>query len=141
MDPDSSEVALLSIRPHYAEAILSGEKRVEFRKTPFARKVRYAVIYATKPVGKVLGWFKVDGVEAMSPTELWWRFKRCGGICESDFNDYYADADLGYAIRVGETVRFRQAKSLCEVCDSGQAPQSFRYLPKSAGLSLIAASC
>ncbi len=140
MDTDSSEIALLSIRPPYAEAILSGTKRVEFRKAPFARKIRYAVIYATKPIGKVLGWFKVDGVEALPPTELWWKFSDCGGICERDFRDYYASADVGYAIRVGKTVRFPQAKSLHEIGDFGQPPQSFRYLPRSARSALTGVS-
>ena len=41
MDSNSSEVALLSIHPRFAEAILTGEKRVEFRRTKFSRDVSH----------------------------------------------------------------------------------------------------
>ncbi len=140
MDTDLSEIALISVRPPYADAILSGRKRVEFRKSPFRRKVRYVVIYATKPIAKVLGWFKVDGVEAMPPTELWRRFSVIGGVAEQDFRDYYADADIGYAIRIGKAVRFPQAKPLDQFCDLNQPPQSFRYLPQSTRSALTNAS-
>ncbi|MDD8572078.1 ASCH domain-containing protein, partial [Escherichia coli] len=47
---------LLSIKPEYAESILSGKKKYEFRKNIFRNKnVDTIVIYATMPVGKVIG--------------------------------------------------------------------------------------
>ena len=44
-------IALMSIRPQFAAAILDGSKRVEFRKRPLAADIGTVVIYATKPVG------------------------------------------------------------------------------------------
>ena len=63
---------LLSIKPEYAESILSGKKKYEFRKNIFRNKnVDTIVIYATMPVGKVIGEFKVGDILALSPSELW----------------------------------------------------------------------
>ena len=52
-------VALLSIRPEYAEAIFAGRKTVEFRRAPLADDVSVVVVYVTQPVGRVIGWFTV----------------------------------------------------------------------------------
>ena len=66
----------MSIRPQFAAAILDGSKRVEFRKRPLAADIGTVVIYATKPVGAVLGEFVVDGQAVGKPEELWVRFAR-----------------------------------------------------------------
>ena len=73
-------VALLSIHPQYAEAILNGEKKVEFRKAGFSKDVTHVVIYATKPIGAVVGVFETDGSVVQSPRELWQTFSAVGGI-------------------------------------------------------------
>lgn len=53
---------LLSIQPEYAEKILNGTKRFEYRKAVTRNEsVRTVVIYATMPVGKVVGEFEVGG--------------------------------------------------------------------------------
>ena len=47
--------ALLSVKPEYAEKILSGEKIYEFRRRIFKRKdVDILVIYATRPQCRVV---------------------------------------------------------------------------------------
>lgn len=131
------EVALLSIRPEFANAILDGDKQVEFRRTRFSREVDYVVIYATKPVGKVVGWFEVDGIEENSPDELWSKFSDCGGISKESFHDYYSGAETGYAIRVKQAKRFARAKQLKAVSGLEQAPQSFAYLAAKQARSAI----
>jgi predicted transcriptional regulator len=109
MAQDLPEVALLSIRPEYAEAILNGTKRVEFRRTRFSRDVSFIVIYATQPVGKVVGWFEVDGIETSTPGE--WRTLKSSisGLLQRD----------GYWIR--------NPSSMCSATSEGQTAQvSFR---------------
>lgn len=63
--------ALLSIRPVFADQILAGTKRVEFRRVRFARMVVSVAIYATQPVGAVVGWFTVRRLVTGTPYELW----------------------------------------------------------------------
>ena len=72
---------LLSIKPEYAEKILSGAKRFEYRKAaPRNTAVRTVVIYATLPVGKVIGEFEIGGVLREPPEVLWNQTKQASGI-------------------------------------------------------------
>lgn len=43
----SGRIALISIHPQFAEAIVGGNKRVEFRKTALRSDVNHALIYST----------------------------------------------------------------------------------------------
>lgn len=132
MDSITTEVALLSIRPRFAEAILSGEKQVEFRRTKFSRDVSHVVIYATMPVGKIVGWFEVAGIDVLHPDHLWGKFQHCGGIDETSFRAYYHGRKTGYAIRVRASRRLKHAKELTSICGETRPPQSFTYLKKAA---------
>ena len=54
---------LLSIKPEYAEKIFSGEKRYEFRKAVFKNQlIQTVVVYATMPVGKIIGEFNIKQI-------------------------------------------------------------------------------
>lgn len=137
MAQELPEVALLSIRPEYAEAILDGTKRVEFRRTRFSRDVSFVVIYATQPVGKVVGWFEVEGIESSTPGDLWARFQDCGGISKTQFLDYYTGTETGYAIRVRSAQRLTRAKQLKSASGLDRPPQSFAYLAARKARRLI----
>ena len=137
MDSNSAEIALLSIHPRFAEAILNGEKMVEFRRTRFSRKVSHVAIYATQPIGKIVGWFEVAGVDALHPDDLWGRFQDCGGIDEVDFRAYYLGRETGYAIRILQSRRLKKAKPLTAICGNTRPPQSFTYLDRTAACKLL----
>jgi hypothetical protein len=67
---------LLSIKPRYVEAILKGDKRYEFRKNIFRNKdVENVYIYATSPVKKLVGFFKVGNILEDHPVCLWDQLK------------------------------------------------------------------
>jgi predicted transcriptional regulator len=120
---------LLSIKPEFAEKILRGEKHFEFRKAiPKAPGVKTAVIYATKPVGKVVGEFDIDGFISTSPGKLWARTKEFAGITKQLFNEYFEGRDLAHAIKVKGARRYQEPLELPSVLASGVAPQSFCYL-------------
>ena len=135
MDSQSPVVALLSIKPHYANAILDGKKKVEFRKRKFGRAVSHVVIYATAPIMRIVGWFKVGPLHELSPESLWRRFSRVGGISRDDFRAYYSGVPSGVAIAVTEAQRLRKPLALNRI-SSSPPPQSYSYLPASV-LSLI----
>jgi predicted transcriptional regulator len=81
----SRAVALMAIRPDYAQKILSGDKRVEFRKTRLASTISHVVMYAPNPIQRIVGFFKVFGIGQAAPDELWRRHQRHGGIERSLF--------------------------------------------------------
>ena len=62
---------LMSIKPSYAEMILNGIKRYEFRKRGFKKQIDKIFIYSTKPVSKIIGYFTFDKVLKGTPSEIW----------------------------------------------------------------------
>lgn len=68
-------VALISIRPRYAHAILDGRKTVEFRKRRLAEDVTHVVIYSTRPDRAVIGFFELGGRKPSRQTPFGMNFK------------------------------------------------------------------
>jgi len=63
---------LLSIKPEFAEKIFSGSKKYEFRRRIFkAPDVKTVVVYASTPIGKVIGEFEIDSVICTDIESLW----------------------------------------------------------------------
>ena len=121
---------LLSIKPQYAEKIFAGSKRYEFRKAVHKNpNVKTVVVYATKPVGKVIGEFAVSEVHRDSPTRLWRKTKAHSGISRGFFEQYFEGREHGFAIEVGRTRRYAKPLNLVDILPNGFPPQSFVYLP------------
>lgn len=119
---------LLSIHPKFVEKILTGEKRFEFRKSLPTKDVDSVVIYATKPVGKVVAEFKVKSIHSKSPEQLWLETQNYAGINEGFFFQYFKNREIAHAFEVGELMVFEQPKELKEFVSSGIPPQSFCYI-------------
>ena len=127
----AGRVALLSIHPHYAEAILDGRKLVEFRRSRLAPDIAIVVVYATKPVGRVVGWFEVEEIVEGTPMSLWRRFASCAGIDRRSYLQYFDRAALAFGIRVRKSVRLVEPALLSDLRPTLRPPQSFQYLPTS----------
>lgn len=121
-------VALLSIRPEYAEAIFAGRKTVEFRRAPLADDVSVVVVYVTQPVGRVIGWFTVRHVRRSTPAALWRRFSSVAGIGRRAYFDYFDGTEYAYGIEIGKTTVLASPLELDQVLPGLRAPQSFQYL-------------
>jgi len=118
---------ILSIKPEYAEKILDGSKKFEFRKVSFSnQRVENVLMYATRPVAKVIGQFKVRTIHVDKPKSIWQKTKNHAGIPKSFFDDYYRDRVLAVAIEVESVLRYDVPIALS---DFGlvSAPQSFQY--------------
>ena len=82
---DTLTSVILSIKPIYAQAIIAGTKKVEFRKKIFKREVEKIFIYSSMPKKKMIGYFTILDVIEDTPINLWNEFKEVGGITEKDF--------------------------------------------------------
>ncbi len=119
---------LLSIKPEYAEKIFKGEKKYEYRRVIFKRKdITTVVVYATAPVSKIVGEFKINDVMFDDIFSLWQKTKEFGGISEEFFHHYFENREKGYAIRVGETEMYEDPISLKDEYGLNP-PQSFAYI-------------
>lgn len=126
---EAPDVALLSIRPQYVKAILDGRKTVEFRRRPLATSIKFVVVYATQPEGKVVAICPVLAQYVAAPHEIWAKFGDKGEIGRREFDRYFEGALLGCAIALGEPRAIGPASEL-SLADLGASrpPQSFQYV-------------
>lgn len=120
---------LLSIKPEHAENILAGTKRFEFRKAIFKNpNVKTVVIYATKPVGMVIGEFEVEHILSDRPSRIWAETGPFAGISRAFFREYFSGRHMAHAIGVRNATRYPEPQSLRAILQHGIAPQSFCYV-------------
>lgn len=121
---------LLSIKPQYVERIFNKEKKFEYRRNLFKRDdVDTIVIYATKPIGKVVGEFKISKIIKEEPYILWEKTKEFSGIPENDYNEYFRDKNSAYAIGIKSVKRYKKPLELSDFNPNiKHAPQSFMYI-------------
>ena len=120
---------LLSIKPRFARAIFSGEKQFEFRRTIFKDKnVRKVYVYASKPIGLVIGEFEIGEVITEEPNSLWNITKSASGISRKYFDEYFEGKQVAYAIRVNEAQEYAKPVTLMELFNINRPPQSFMYV-------------
>jgi predicted transcriptional regulator len=118
----------MSIHPQYADAILAATKRVEFRKRRLAADVSTVVIYATRPVARIVGTFEVLGHDVAAPEELWNRHSGHAGISATGYRAYYAQTSAAVGILIGAVQRLPEPRQLAELPGVSRPPQSFSYL-------------
>ncbi|CAJ5502422.1 ASCH domain-containing protein [Burkholderia pseudomallei] len=120
---------LLSIKPEYADRIFDGSKKFEFRKTIFKNhSVTKVVVYATMPIGKVIGEFDVGDVIENTPRKLWQQTGTWAGISRAFFDTYFHGRTRAFAIQVINPHRYETPLDLDAIAPRCTPPQSFRYL-------------
>lgn len=127
VEAEAVRVALMSIRPEFAYAILSGEKTVEFRRRPIRASVTHVLVYATSPVKAIVGWFAVDGIAVRRPAELWAEHGQSGAIDRHRFDLYFDGTEQGAAVMVGDVWELPDPVPLRRF-GLERPPQSYRYL-------------
>jgi predicted transcriptional regulator len=118
----------MSVHPHYAEAIMDGRKKVEFRKRPLADDVTVVWVYATAPVQRIVGYFVAGPSITAAPKALWRRFRRVGCINQIDFDRYFATSKVGSGIQIKAVARLNPPVQIGALLSSGIPPQSFAYV-------------
>ena len=121
-------IVLMSIQPQYVDLIFLRQKRVEFRKVRFRRNVSHILIYASRPVMRIVGVAEIRHMEEGNPEDLWRRYSTVGGISREDFLSYYSSTSYGVAIGIGEVHRFAVPLRLSDLDGNLRAPQSYIYL-------------
>lgn len=120
---------LLSIKPEYAEKILDGTKKFEFRRRVHTRlEVETVVIYATMPVGRVVGEFSIKCIHSAAPAVIWDRTRSQAGITREFYRRYFSGRKTAHAIEIREAKRYSEPQPLNKFLTSGIAPQSYAYI-------------
>jgi predicted transcriptional regulator len=118
---------IISIKPAYADMILDGKKRYEFRKHGFRKQIDKVFIYSTKPISKIMGYFTFDEILKGTPPEIWEICSEYAGILEDDFYKYYERAKIAFAIKINSVFRIEEPISPFKIKGGFSSPRSFTY--------------
>lgn len=119
---------LLSVKPKYADDILHGNKWWEFRKSaPSVPSGTTVYIYATHPIGKIVGFFTLGEVISGDVLTLYRRTYKHAGISLEDLQKY-AGKRLGiYAWEILWPKYYKTPKSI-ENFGLSRPPQSYCFI-------------
>ena len=134
---------LMSIRPDYAEQIISGQKAVEIRKR-FSEKWtgKKVTIYASQPASSLLGDATVKSVICGEPQAVWNEFQQYIACSRQQFNRYIGTTNKVYAVVLGDVRPFSEKIPISQLShllkQDLKPPQSYSSLQKdSAWLAAV----
>ena len=126
LEQRTSTAILLSIKPHYASAILSGDKKFEYRRALHtARDLDRVILYASSPTKKVVGEFWIAAIHSMELEELWRQTREHAGVERAFFDAYFHDRTIGHALEVGACWQYPEPLDLEMAVGLRKPPQSF----------------
>lgn len=125
-----SKTALISIHPKHVAKILSGEKRLEFRRTWATKPVHRLLIYSTMPEKQLVAVAEIRQTITGTPTALWASAQQAGGgVTRRQLYDYLNGKQTAIALELSSVMPFGVGISPTVIFGRGfRAPQSFRYL-------------
>ena len=122
---------LLSIKPEFADRIFEGTKRFEYRRKIFKQPVDRVIVYASAPTSRVIGEFEISDMLYHDLPTLWHKTSKYAGISEHTFYSYFSNKRYGYAIQIGQTLRYRNPLVLLDTYGVNP-PQSYTYIQSAA---------
>ena len=123
---------LISVKPHWAEKIASGEKTWELRKVRPRDSAKNVIIYATSPVSKIVCIATLDNVICTKVGEMLlylYHDKNHACISELEFLKYYRDKDRAYVLVLSNPQPLDiPLLEIRELKPNFHPPQSYIYL-------------
>jgi predicted transcriptional regulator len=130
--------AVISIKPIFAAAILSGEKSVELRRRipPIPPGIRLW-IYATRPLAAVVGSAVVKRIVRGSPNDLWKKIGSGAGVDREAYDAYFLGASEAVGLILSDVQRGRpiSLEELRRIRADFQPPQVIARISTSEALS------
>lgn len=117
---------ILPIKPIYAEKILAGEKKYEYRKRLCQSDIKKIYIYATAPVKMIIGEAEVIEKIMGDKIALWEQTKCFSGISKEFYDKYFGNQGYACAYCIGKVRRYSNPFSLDSI-GIESVPQMFVY--------------
>ena len=131
--------ALISIRPNYAEAILSGKKTIELRRRiPAINLGTRLWIYATRPLGAIVGSAIVNKIIEGTPADIWEIYMDQIAVGRCEYDKYFTGTDRALGLVLSDITRRHPIgiERLREVQDGFHPPQVLARLSRQETNSL-----
>lgn len=127
---------IMSIKPCYSQAILAGEKTVEFRRVfgDAAAQADRVIIYESSPTMRIVGSFGIARTHKdESPSAVWWEAWSNGkpGIERDTYDAYARSAICPCAIFIKDVVRYEIPIDPRQTDPRFCPPQSYMWMPES----------
>ncbi len=106
----------ISIKPEFANKILSKKKCISFRKNkPNAKIGDYVLIYSTHPRKSVIGFAKIKNIIDCDPIEMWNNYAEYLGIDKQRYFDYYDGHKKAVGIELSDVCKLKESIPLKEI--------------------------
>ena len=126
---------IISIKPQYALQIVEGIKTIELRRKFPTENIRggVAIIYASSPVCKIVGYVRIEDVSNLSTAKMWQQFGKAACVTKTFFNSYFDGVESGFAIALSRPVKLKTPLDIKELEEEQifSPPQSYRYASES----------
>ena len=122
------QIAFMPIKPVYANRIIDGSKKFEFRRASIKKKLTHIIIYASSPVKKIIGIAEVDGIDVSCPIETWENTRHAAGISKEAFLEYFHGKEKAVTIKLKDILQLEREICPKEIEDGFKVPQSFKYV-------------
>jgi predicted transcriptional regulator len=118
---------LISVKPNWADKffLIATPKTVELRKGSFGQFLKAddrLLIYATLPIGEVIGEVRVRHRAQYWIDKLRSETKNFAQVSREDFDAYYRGKDHGVAVWVDRPEKFESEIALATLKDAGITP-------------------
>lgn len=118
---------ILPIKPLFAEKVLSGEKKYEYRKKLCQKEINKIYLYSTSPVKMIVGEAEVVDKMRMDKDLLWAKTRGQAGITKEFYDQYFARQDYACAYKIGDVKSYSRPIALHRI-GIEHVPQSFIYV-------------
>lgn len=126
-----SSALLLSVKPEYAKKILDGQKKFELRKVrPKLTPNDLIILYVSSPEKALKAILQVEEVLIDDPDKLWEKILDEVGISREEYDSYFGEASIGFAIRIKKVYKLDSPFSLSEIRGTiprFHPPQIYQY--------------
>lgn len=122
------KIALISIKPQFANQILFGVKRFEYRKRPVSDDTTHLLLYMTAPVMRIVGIASIKKVHSGTPSKIWEETRSGAGVVRNFYRTYFKGVKKAYAIELDKVIPFNEWINPKEIDKNFRAPQSFKYI-------------
>ncbi len=123
---------ILSIKPKYAEKILSKEKKMELRRKLWNQKriIKKAYIYVSSPTKKLVGFIEIESVFKDRIEFIWLYSKNFSCLSKREFDQYFLGCSHGSVIVIKTVKNFKNPIDPKEIILDFKPPQNFCYVSK-----------
>jgi predicted transcriptional regulator len=123
---------LMSVKPQFAEMIMSGEKDIELRRrNPSFLSGTRILLYSSSPQKALVGWTVVDEVHMLPKEKLWEAYGHRTGLSIGEFFSYFKDVAQACGIELSQPQFLRTPialEDLREYFPRFRPPQSYQFV-------------